>query len=68
MSDLIAPVAVRDLPAINTDILTMLFEIRMELRILNTLIADGLNSRIDPDELRQDPYYSGSSEDATTTR
>ena len=68
MSDIIAPVAVKELPAINADILTMLFEIRMELRILNTLIADGLNSRIDPDELRQDPYYSGSSEDATTTR
>ena len=68
MSDLIAPVAVRELPAINTDILTMLFEIRMELRILNTLIADGLNSQIDPDNLRQDPYYSGSVEDATTTR
>ena len=66
MSDIIAPVAVKELPAINADILTMLFEIRMELRILNTLIADGLNSQIDPDELRKDPYYSGSVEEVTT--
>ena len=66
MSDIIAPVAVKELPAINADILTMLFEIRMELRILNTLIADGLNSQIDPDQLRQDPYYSGSVEEVTT--
>ena len=65
MSDIIAPVAVKDLPALTADMLTLLFEIRMELRILNTLIADGLNSRIDPDQLRQDPYYSGSVEDAT---
>lgn len=59
MSDLIAPVAVKELPTLNEDILTLLFEIRMELRILNTLIADGLNSQIDPDELREDCYYNG---------
>ena len=66
MSDLIAPVVVKDLPSLNDDILTMLFEIRMELRILNTLIADGLNSRIDPDDLRQDPHYTGFSGEAQT--
>ena len=66
MSDLIAPIAVKELPTLNEDILTMLFEIRMELRILNTLIADGLNSRIDPDELRQDSYYSGFPGEAQT--
>ena len=59
MSDIIAPVTVKDLPSLNEDILTLLFEIRMELRILNTLIVDGLNSQIDPDTLRQDPYYTG---------
>lgn len=60
MSDLIAPIQVKELPSLNEDILTLLFELRQELRILNTLIADGLNSRIDPEELRQDPYYNGS--------
>ena len=66
MSDLITPVAVKDLPTLNDDIITMLFEIRMELRILNTLIADGLNSRIDPDELREDPYYNDFPRGVTT--
>ena len=66
MSDLIAPITVKELPTLNEDILTMLFEIRMELRILNTLIADGLNSQIDPDELRQDPYYNDFPSGVTT--
>ena len=47
-------------PQLNDDILTLLFEIRMELRVLNTLIAETLNSQSDPDDLRQDPYYNGS--------
>ena len=47
-------------PALNEDILTLLYEIRMELRVLNTLIAETLNSQSDPDDLRQDPYYNGS--------
>ena len=66
MSDLIAPISVKELPTLNEDILTMLFEIRMELRILNTLIADGLNSRIDPDDLRRDPYYNDFPKGVTT--
>ena len=71
MSDLIAPVTVKELPTLNDDILTLLFEIRQELRVLNTLIADGLNSNIDPDDLRQDPYYNGSAPEngpGTTSR
>ena len=47
-------------PALNEDILTLLFEIRMELRVLNTLIAETLNAQSDPDDLRQDPFYNGS--------
>ena len=51
--------ATNELPSLNQDILTLLFEIRMELRVLNTLIAETLNSRADLDQLRQDPYYNG---------
>lgn len=67
MSASTAPVTIKSLPVVADDILTMLFEIRQELRILNTIVTDGLNSRIDPEELRKDPYYSGSADDAGTT-
>ena len=66
MSDIIAPIRVEELPALNQDILALLFEIRMELRVLNTILAEGLNSRVDLDNLRQDPYYNGSTVDANS--
>jgi len=66
MSELIAPVIVKELPSLNEDILTLLFEIRMELRILNTILAEGLNSQINAEDLRQDPYYNGSPGEANT--
>jgi len=60
MSDLIAPVAAKELPSLDKDILTLLFEIRMELRIQNELLVAGLNlQRTDLDAYRKDPYYSG---------
>ena len=66
MSDIIAHIRVEELPALNQDILALLFEIRMELRVLNTILAEGLNSRVDLDNLRQDPYYNGSTVDANS--
>ena len=57
---------VGQLPGLNQDVLTLLFEIRMELRVLNTLIAETLNAQSDPDQLRQDPYYNGATDQAGT--
>ena len=60
MSDLLTPVAVRHLPRLHEDtqanILAVLEAIYVELRVLNAVTADGLNSREDLDALRQDSY------------
>ena len=60
MSDLITPVAVRRLPRLHEDtqanILAVLEAICVELRVLNAVTVDGLNSREDLDALRQDAY------------
>ena len=60
MSDLLTPVAVRHLPRLHEDtqanILVVLEAICVELRVLNAVTADGLNSREDLDALRQDSY------------
>ena len=60
MSDLLTPVAVRHLPRLHEDtqanILAILEAICVELRVLNAVTVDGLNSREDLDALRQDAY------------
>ena len=59
MSDLIAPINIpktqeeRELAH-----LQLLTDLRTELRILNTQIQITLNSPVDVDLLRQDPYYT----------
>ena len=62
MSDLIAPVDIRSIPkseeSYENQLLSPLTNIRTELRILNTQIQIGLNSTVDVDLLRQDPYYT----------
>ena len=61
MSDLLAPVDIRSIPAkeesYENQLLQLLRDIRTELRVLNTQIEFGLNSRINSDDLRKDPYY-----------
>ena len=66
MSDLIAPVAVKELPTLNQDILALLFEIRMELRIQNEILVESLNSRMELDKMRCDPFYNGFPGEANT--
>ena len=62
MSDLIAPVDIRSIPALEeryeNQLLQILRDIRTELRVLNTQIEINLNSRVVSDDLRKDPYYS----------
>ena len=59
MSDLIAPI---NIPKTQEERerahLALLADIRTELRILNTQIQITLNSPVDVDLLRQDPYYT----------
>ena len=59
MSDLIAPIKIpltqEERERAHLELLT---DIRTELRILNTQIQIGLNSTVDVDLLRQDPYYT----------
>ena len=61
MSDLISPVDIRSIPkaeeSYENQLLQLLRNICTELRILNTQIQIGLNSTVDVDLLRQDPYY-----------
>ena len=66
MSDLLAPVSLRSIPdtqeereRVRNDLLA---NILTELKILNLQLQVGLNSDIDVDLLRQDPYYNGSHE------
>lgn len=59
MSDLIAPIQI---PLTQEEreraFLNLLNDLRTELRILNTQIQITLNSPVDVDLLRQDPYYT----------
>ena len=64
MSDLIAPVDIRSIPrseeSYENQLLQLLTDLRTELRILNTQIQIGLNSTVDVDLLRKDPYHTES--------
>ena len=62
MSDLLTPVGIGSVPLTQEqrelDRNRLLADIRTELRILNTQIQIGLNSTVDVDLLRQDPFYT----------
>ena len=62
MSDLISPVDIRSISPLEeryeNQLLQLLRDIRTELRVLNTQLAVNLNSQIDSDQLRSDPYYN----------
>ena len=62
MPDISAPVDIRSIPkseeTYENRLLQLLCDIRTELRVLNTQLAVNLNSQIDSDELRRDPYYT----------